>query len=305
MKRLWIGLALGISLTACSGTPPFGTTTSTDGSGGAGEIPDALAGTLRGFTYDPANQTLSIDHVEADGNAVNGPYRRRANLDRGGYEAYTAQHAANGRHSTAYVRDIDGTRAAVVVTGGQYGHIYSGSAYSNTSYSPRVVPDSSDLDRGNVYYTGRYVGLLNVPGSEEDLILPSSGSVLSRQAAEVTGDMQITGDFATSNVDGVIYNRNVVDYSTSVQDVELEGTGIAADGTFFGTATQDNGNTTVGSYGGIFGGTGATAVAGVVELEDHIDGVDDIIERGAFVLSECVPPNSGPNCDQVSPPPAP
>lgn len=314
MTRLWMGLVLGISLAGCGGEPPFGgTTTQTDGSGGGtatGVVPAALAGNLDSFTYNPASQTISIRGVAGDTNAVSGTYRRRPGLDRGGYEAYTAQDAANGRHSTVYVRDIGGTRAAVAATGVQYENLYAGGAYSNTSYSPRVAAGSTDPDSGLVYYTGRYIGLLNGPGSNEDVTPPNPGedpSVLTAQAAEVTGDVQITADFATLNVDGIIYNRVVRDYNTGgafdpnsatplqAADVALEGTTIAADGTFLGVAEQDNQSR--GEYGGIFGGTGATSVAGVVHLENHIAQVDNEEEFGIFVLGECTPPLSGPDCN--------
>ncbi len=305
MTRLWMGLALGLGLAGCGGTPPFGgTTTETDGGGTDGStaaIPTELAGTLRSFTYDPSNQTLSIEGAPGDNNAYNGAYRRRVNLDRGGYEAYTAQDASNGRHSTVYVREVNGTRAAVVATGVQYEQLYAGAAYSNTTYTPRVEPGENQSDRGLVYYTGRYVGLLNGPGTNEDLTDPNFGeneSVLTAQAAEVTGDMQITGDFATLNVDGVIYNR-VVDPNAplplGVANIALDSAAINADGTFFGEASQDNQSR--GQYGGIFGGEGATEVAGAVHLTNHIDGIENEEEYGIFVLSECVPPNSGPNCN--------
>ncbi|MGJ8625705.1 MAG: thymidylate synthase [Sulfitobacter sp.] len=310
MTRLWMGLALGISLSACgSGTAPFGgTTTQTDGSGGgtAGAIPAALAGTVDSFTYNPNSQTLSIQGVEGDNNALNGAYRRRPGLDRVGYQAYTAQDASNGRHSTVYVRDIDGTRAAVVATGVQYQNLYAGGAYSNTSYTPRVQPGSNEPDSGLVYYTGHYVGLLNGPGSSEDLTPPNNGespSVTTVQAAEITGDMQMTADFATLNVDGIIYNRRLVDFAdpatptvpAALADIALQGTTIAADGTFLGVAEQQN--QARGEYGGIFGGTGATAVAGIVHVEDHIDNLTNEEEYGVFVLGECVPPLSGPDCN--------
>ena len=315
MKLQLAGLALVLGLAACgSGEAPFGNP-DTGGGGetpgdGTAPIPDELAGTLQSFSYDPANQTLSIRGIVGDNNAIDGAYRRRPALDRGGYEAYTAQDASNGRHSTVYVRDINGTRAAVVATGGQYENIYAGGAYSNTSYSPRVAPGSTDPDSGLVYYTGRYVGLLNGPGSNEDVTPPNPDedpSVLTRQAAEVTGDMQMTADFATAQVGGIIYNRVVADYNSDgrydpnsadpllATDVALEGTGINADGTFLGTAEQNN--QSVGEYGGIFGGTGATEVAGVVHVENHIAQVNNEIEHGVFVLSECTPPLSGPECN--------
>lgn len=311
--KLWApGLVLWLALAGCGDGVPFngGETTETDGDETTGAIPEALAGTLASFTYNPENQTLSIQGIAADNNAVNGAYRRRPDMDRVGYEAYTAQDAPNGRHSTVYVRDVDGTRAAVAATGVQYQDLYAGAAYSSRTYSPRVAPGANDPDSGLVYYTGRYVGLLNGPGSTEDLAAPNPGeapSVLTRQAAEVTGDMQITADFATTNVDGVIYNRVVRDYNAAGEydpesadpllndDIALQSAPIAEDGTFLGTAERDN--VGLGEYGGIFGGTGATEVAGALRVEGHIPEVDSEVEYGIFVLSECTPPLSGPDCN--------
>lgn len=315
MKRTIISLCAAAGLAACGGDAPFGQgeETATDGSTGAAEIPTELAGQLTSFTYDADSETLSITGIAGDGNAVDGAYRRRPALDRGGYEAYTAQTAANGRHSTVYVREIDGTRAAVVATGVQYENRYAGTAYANDSYTPRVAVDSTDPDSGIVIYTGRYIGLLNGPGSNEDVTAPNPGedpSVLTSQAAEITGEVQITADFATSNVDGVIYNRELTDFDDPDNpgnpirpaDIALEGTAIAEDGTFFGTAEQDN--TAVGEYGGIFGGEGATAVAGSISVENHIEGVESEEEFGIFVLDECAPPASGPDCN-LGPAPTP
>ncbi|MGB3243268.1 MAG: thymidylate synthase [Sulfitobacter sp.] len=311
MKKLVTGLMLCTFLVACGGTAPFGgKTTDVDGEGDVAAIPEVLAGNLQSFTYNAANGTLSISGIAGDGNAVNGAYLRSPTLDRPGYDAYSAQDASNGRHSTVYIRDIDGTSAVLVATGVQYEHLYAGGAYTNAAYSPRVAPDSNDPNSGLVYYTGRYIGLLNGPGSNEDVTTPNPGedpSVLTAQAAEVTGDVQITADFATQNVDGIVYNRVVPDIDAAgnldtnsanplmAEDIALQGTAIATDGTFLGVAEQKN--SSVGDYGGIFGGIGATEVAGVVHVKDHISVISEEEEFGIFVLGECEPPLSGPDCN--------
>ena len=309
MTRIWMGLALGFGLSACGGTPPFngGDETPADGGAGSVVIPDAIANNLESFTYNPDTETLTVRGIAADGSTVESDYRRRPALDRPGYQAYTAQDASNGRHSTAYVAAIDGTQAAIVGSGVQYENIYAGGAYSASNYS---APETATGESGLAYYTGRYVGLLNAAGSGEDLTTPNPGedpSVTSAQAAEVTGDIQITADFATSNVDGIVYNRVVPDYDSSgsrdpnsatpltVADLALEGTAINDNGSFSGTVERDN--EAKGEYGGVFGGVGATQVAGAMRMEDHIDAFENEVEFGLFVLSECEPPASGPNCD--------
>ena len=309
MTRIWMGLALGFGLSACGGTAPFGTGTETptDGSVGGVDVPEALAGNLESFTYNADAETLTVRGVAADGATIESAYRRRPGLDRPGYQAYTAQDASNGRHSTAYVASINGTQAAVVGTGVQYENVYAGGAYSSNNYA---APETGSGNSGLVYYTGRYIGLLNGPGSTEDLTPPNPGedpSVTTAQAAEVTGDMQITADFATSNVDGVVYNRVIADYDSSgsyspnaktpleVTDLALEGTAIQENGSFTGTVEQDN--RAVGEYGGVFGGAGATEVAGVLRVENHLEAFENEIEYGLFVLGQCAPPASGPDCD--------
>ena len=125
MKFGTSALALCAFLAACgSGTPFNGETetdTGTDGSTGASAIPEELANDLKSFSYDPASQTLSITGITADDSEFTANYRRRPGLDRNGYEAYTAQDGSLDRHVTAYVKDIDGTRAAVAIRAGLFG----------------------------------------------------------------------------------------------------------------------------------------------------------------------------------------
>ncbi len=304
MTRILMGLACAVGLAACGGTPPFGgnvTDTGGGGPGGPGAIPTELSGNLQSFTYNPAAQTLTVVGVPFDDGPQTGVYRRRPALDRGGYEAYTAQDGSLDRHNTAYVKRINNTQAAVVVTGVQFEEIYGGGAYSTGAYSAPVPPGSTQ-GGGLVSYAGKYVGLLNIPGSGEDLTPVAPGTpaaARSAQAAEVTGDVQVTADFGQTTVDGVIYNRQVTDFNVALDDLAMDGAPIATDGTFFGTVSS--GNTVQGEYGGIFGGAGATEVAGVVHAEGHISGLTDSIEYGAFVLAQCGQPAQDPICTQPVP----
>lgn len=311
MKNQIISLALIATLGACSGGNPFetGQVTDTDGSvDGDTGIPAALSQNLESFTYDPDQQTLTVVGIPSDRGVLDGVYTRKENLDRLGYEAYTAQDGSLDRHVTAYVRDIRGTRAAVVVTGGQFEETFAGGAYDGADYT---APESTTEDTGLVTYAGTYVGLLNGGGSDEDLLDVEAGtspSVLSAQAAEVTGNIVITGDFADSSVSGVIYDRVIVDVDSdgfddpasadplAIIDIALDATDIASDGTFSGVATQDD--SAVGDYGGIFGGTGATEVAGIVSVAGHVSGYSGIEEDGVFVLSQCGQPDEDAVCNQ-------
>ncbi len=308
MKQIMLSLALVGGLAACSGGNPFQEGTGTGGDpDGTGAIPEQLANNLESFTYNPAanpaDSTLTIRGVDLEDSPFESEYRRRPSMDRDGFEAFTAQDGSLDRHSTAFVRDIRGTRAAVVVTGGQFGHFFSGGAYGNSGDYSAPIPFESQREGGLLSYAGRYVGILNTPGSNEDLLPVTPGTnvaVLPSQAAETRGDVFINASFSDRTVNGVIYNRRAPDVSGSadIGNIILVPTEIAEDGTFFGEATGASGSA---EYGGIFGGAGATEVAGVVHAEEHIAGITNPIEYGAFVLAQCGTPQADPVCIQPVP----
>lgn len=304
MKRTFIALALGGSLAACGGEPPW------QGGGGGEEtptteIPEALRGDLESFRYNPdapGGPTLVVRGVSLEDGPFEAAYRRRPGLDRGGYQAFTAQDGSLDRHSTAYVKDINGTRASVVVTGGQFGYYFSGTGYANSSYSA-PAPTSGQNEAGLVSYIGNYVGMLNLGGDGGDLLPIAPGTdpgFVPVQSAEVTGRAMINASFTDATVNGIVSGRRIVDLpGVTVADLELAPTTIAENGSFTGETTI--GQETKGSYGGIFGGNGATAVAGSLEAEKHIDGFDKIQEKGIFVLAKCGTPEADPVCDQPTP----
>jgi hypothetical protein len=85
---------------------------------------------------------------------------------------------------------------------------------------------------------------------------------------------------------------------------------IEANGTFAGTTERwvndDPEMPVTGDFGGVFGGTGATAVAGVVALTkiyrtDTGDEIDGGLEHGLFVLQKCGTPGAAAICDQAAP----
>ncbi len=304
MTRLLISLALCAGLAACgSGSAPFGApTTSTDGSDGSAAIPEVLAGDLESFSYDPNGQTLTIRGVSLEDGPFEDVYRRRPGLDRGGYEAYTAQDGSLDRHSTAYVRDVRGTRAAIAVTGGQFEFFFSGGAYANGGDFSAPVTQGADQDGGLVTYAGNYVGLLNIGGSGEDLtpVAPGTpGAFQPVQAAEVTGRILINASFSDRTVNGIIAERRIEGTDLAPTTLALAPATIEEDGTFFGDTTVDLQDR--GDYGGIFGGTGATEVAGVVRAEEHLTDFQNEIEVGVFVLEQCGTPGADPVCDQPVP----
>ncbi|MBD3662746.1 thymidylate synthase [Sulfitobacter sp. TSTF-M16] len=292
---------LGLGLVACGGgDAPFGQAPGdeTDTAG----IPEELASDLESFTYNPDNQTLTIRGINLEDGRFEDVYRRRPALDRGDYEAYTAQDGSLDRHSTAYVRDIRGTRAAIAVTGGQFTYIFAGGSYANQSYTAPVLP-GSQIEGGLVSYAGNYIGMLNVEGSGEDLIPVTPGTpegIRPTQAAEITGTILVNASFSDGTVNGTITDRVIVDIpSIDVADLDLAPTGIEADGTFFGQATV--GNQVRGEYGGIFGGPDATEIAGVVHAQEHIATLQNEEEYGLFVLAQCGTEGADPLCNQPVP----
>ncbi len=305
MKRIIIGLCAATAIAACGGgNAPFGeeTETETETTEGTGTIPDALAGDLESFSFNADDQTLTVRGVSLEDGPFEDVYRRRANLDRGGYQAYTAQDGSLDRHSTAYVRDIRGTRAAVAVTGGQFSFFFSGGAYSNSGNFSAPVEPGSQEDGGLVSYAGNYVGLVNFSGSGEDLapVDPDTpGGFLPGQAAEVTGRILINASFSDGVINGRIVEREIADFGLEPENLDLAPGTIAEDGTFLGRTSVENQEN--GDYGGIFGGDGGTELAGVLRSEDHIADLDQEIEVGVFVLAQCGTEDADPVCDQPIP----
>jgi len=302
MRRFWLGVVATTFLSACGGGNPWLDPGEDGGGGTVPTIPEELLGDLDSFTYDPVTQTLIVTGISLDNTPIAAVYTRNAALDVPGYEAYTTQDSSLERHATAYVQERDGVRGAIIVTGGQFGQYLGGSAYSRTgAFTPPAVNSAGGL----VTYAGDYVGLLNVAGDGGDLLLVAPGTpndVRPSQAAEVTGSVLINADFADNIVNGVVYDRIIVDApgtDISDQNIELVPTAILADGTFVGDANQ--GQTNVGSYGGVFGGTGASAVAGTLFAQGHINGLTNVEEYGLFVLSQCGTANADPICNQPVP----
>ena len=299
MKHVWMGAVAVSVLAACSGNPFLqnaGTDTGTTDPAADG-IPSAIQSDLGSFSFNATTGELTISGLTLEADELSATYTRKPGLDQGPYQAYTTQDNELSRHSTAFVRSIDGTSAVVVVTGGQFGQYFGGAAYARTStYDP--VGSNTTPDGGLVSYAGTYVGLLNVAGDGGDLITPTTGAdpnLLPSQAAEITGVILVNADFTDNSVNGRITNRVIPDLPAVVpEDLDLEATAIQADGTFTGNVTQAM--TTRGTYGGIFGGVESAALAGALEASDHISTLSDEDEYGIFVLVQCGQPGDDPIC---------
>lgn len=288
MKRFLIGVALMATLSACSGGNPFLETDEggdTDSVDTTSPIPDDVAGDLEAaeYTPDPTNPTLVVTGVAFNGTPLPVEYVREASLDSpgGDYIAFERQPDALNTHTTAYARAVDHAEGVLVVTGGLDRYYNGGATYSASQYSS-PSPNAANAD---VRYDGEYVGLMNLP-DDGDALLPvppgTDPSVRPGQAARVFGQARINADFAANQVKGTIYNRTYEAAGTDLEDLEIAPSTIQDDGTFSGEVTQDL--SSVGDYGGAFGGADADSVAGALFVSDHIDGIDNEEEFGIFVL---------------------
>ena len=306
MKQFLMGTALVSLLGACSGGNPFADGNAGGGGGGSTDpditIPTTIQNDLGTFTYDPVSQTLTITGLSLDAEPLTGTYQRNPSLDRGGYEAYSTQESSLDRFSQAFVKEIDGTRAAVVATGGQFGYYFGGASYGRDG---NFIPPAVTPTTGTASYAGNYVGLTNIQTVDGEILPVTPGTPgLFRpgRASSVTGVILVNADFADNVVNGAISNRTFADAPIAVDDLELAPTAINADGTFAGDVTQAQQGR--GDYGGIFGGNGATAVAGALFVEDHIStitGLEGEEEYGIFVLVQCGQPGDDALCDQPVP----
>ena len=197
---------------------------------------------------------------------------------------------------------------AVVMDGGQFTKFFSGGFYATDG---NYTPGKPTNDTGLVSYAGVYaglsnlnadgVGLLPVPDDTNDAILPD-------QPAQIVGNIFINADFQDNTVNGAIYNRAFVNLNPALEaflggpeleDVFLIPTAITTEGTFFGTVENPE-QEGIGNYGGTFGGTEASGVAGTTHLDgDWVELVDNEVEFGIFLLTQCGQDGEDALCDAI------
>ncbi|AXI53983.1 thymidylate synthase [Sulfitobacter sp. JL08] len=308
-----MSVALLAALAACGDGNPFDTPP--PGSGAPGEIPDdstngipeVLAGNLQSAIYNPADGTLQLELTSLDAGTLIAPYVRTPGLDIGNYQAFTYQQDWANRHFTALVAESTdpGTsvKAGAVSDGGQFNRFFSGAFYQRTgAYDP---PGGVASPSGLVTYAGNYAGVTNLeaPGGP-NLLPPPVGAVLSdlpAQSARTTGQIFLNVDFTDDSVNGNVSGRTLVDTATALPTIVLVEGNIAADGTFLGNVEYDGDpSRSIGAFGGVFGGTDAAAVGGVISLDQFFDdaGIANGTERerGVFVLIQCGKPGDDPAC---------
>lgn len=259
----------------------------------------AAVGDLGDVTYDGTDLTVTIP-LDSDSDTAS----YTAAGTSGTYNRYTQQDEPTDRFYTAFAKtSSDGSVTGVVVSdGGQFNRFFGGA---------RVVQNSYDAPTtGLVSYGGEYVGLLNF--GTDATGAPAVPGITPQVSAEVTGTVFLNADFNSGGkVNGAIYDRtSTASGFATLEDIILADGTINADGTFEGVVEMpDTDLTNVGSFAGVFGGTNAASVGGVVDLgpgfletvgldgtlsSDQGSGFEN--EYGIFVLDQCPGGGSAAPC---------
>lgn len=296
MTRFGLILLCGMALAACDSTNPLtgGADDDPDVPPVDNEIPEDLAGNLMGLGFDADDEELTLE-IQLDADTVVANYDRNPALDVPGYVAFSTQDDPLDRMFTALVAESfdGGVTAGVVADGGQFNRFFGGGFFQRNH---GTLPTT-----GLASYAGDYAGVTNIDGSSGELDPPPDDAPpgsLPRESARTQGQAFLNVDFAQNQVNGVVSNRTFVDTDEALETIVLIATDITEDGSFAGTVEWED-LTGVGTYGGVFGGTNATAVGGVVHLEGHLDAYDNEQEYGVFVLTRCGEPGDADICDDV------
>lgn len=321
---------LGMAACGGSGTNPFmkageeTPATPVDGETING-IPAKLARNVTQAAYDPVSETLSLTMQSLDAPKVVASFKRNAALDLPGYQAYSVQDDALDRHFTALAAmspdPQNSVQAGVAGDGGQFNYYYSGGYYSRRA--PYSVPSNAGNPKQLVSYAGNYAAVTNMnvdSDSPNNDKLPTTvtGTLTPQQAARIKGDIFFNVSFSDNAVNGAITNRQLLDGDPAngagrrpgvlnLPDIVLvKGVIDNTAGTFAGEV-EHAGKTgeNIGTFGGIFGGTNATGMAGIVQMTE-IDEADNLglkneQEHGVFVLTQCGTPADAPVCANVNP----
>ena len=173
----------------------------------------------------------------------------------------------------------------------------------------------SGAGQGQVSYAGTYAGITNISTTLGAGLLPIPGGVdpttlpqLPGEAFRVSALIFLNANFADNTVNGEIYNRDLInpaDLSVASRQPNLELIVTDIDPTTgqFAGDVEIIGDIGVksGDYGGVFGGSGASSVSGVVALSNFNNNIDDEEEVGVFVLTQCGQAGDSVLCDIVQP----
>lgn len=258
----------------------------------------AAVGDVDSITYN-GSDVLTVT-IPLDADTATTSYTPSGSV--GTYNRFTQQDDPLDRAYTAFAKTSnDGSvTAATISDGGQFNRFFGGARVVQNNYT---APSG-----GLVSYGGDYVGVVNfgpvVGGnpSAPDSAQPSG-------AGEVAGNVFLNADFNFGQVNGVIYDRELVVGTipgtggrTALEDIVLVPTDVTPTGTFSGGGEfNDNDLTGVGSYAGVFGGQNGATIGGVVNLtagflntiepdgtlSDDDPGNGNENEYGIFVLDIC------------------
>lgn len=277
-------------------------------------IPEELAQNVTGIGYDagdpndPNDDVLTVEGVGNDDSPFTAVYARNQALDVEGYSAFVAQNDRLDRIFVAVAADSPNgeVRAGSVADGGQFNRFLRGNFYERTGpYTRPAVTDGNGL----VSYAGHYAGVTNLSDLDQDQRLPVDPNdppeVQPQQPRQTTGKVFVNVDFSDNKVNGSIYDRQFTD-GKQLASVTLIESDLDDNGEFAGTV-EFSGRPDIGgqgNYGGILGGENASAVAGVIVLDnlfvpDENDPEDTQFDNevGTFVLPRCGTPDASTICD--------
>ena len=194
-------------------------------------------------------------------------------------------------------------RSGVIGDGGQFNRVLQGVYYERDGDFD--APDiGTGPAAGQVSYAGNYAGLTNIGST-----IPTPGvdpSLWPSEPVRISGEIFLNANFSDMAVNGAIYNRQLLPATPAdLPDLALIITDIGTDGSFSGDVEYVGDiNNTIGTYAGIFGGTDAASVGGGINLEEFDNdllAMDNELESGFFVLTQCGQPGAPPVCTNVVP----
>jgi hypothetical protein len=264
-------------------------------------VPVEVAKNLRAINYDPTGPgTLKVNMDGLTASPLVATFVRAPKLDIAGYRAFTYQETGLQRSHLALVSENarGNLEAGVVADGGQFNRHFGGGHFARVDTFTRPTVRAG-VETGQFSYAGTYAGVF-LPGDLSTTSPQLPDGLQPNVPLRTQGDALINANFANDLVNGGVANRVLLD-DKGAQIAQLDGitfpaTAIDSNGQFLGDVEfQGKPGTSIGDVGGIFGGTGASDVAGVIVI-NPISGNGDIWEYGVFNLPRCDLAGASPIC---------